>query len=224
MENIVTFVQTCKAKFLHISDNSILKDYTEVACFAMTYVYSNIPKVSFFSLSLFYQNREFIICNGTDETFLVDLNRKTVPIRGLYIFNYQLQKDDNALEMLSNVIMNQRSLAQLYIWNCGMNKFNAQVIISLMLDENCNKTLSVYEKSLTDFTNVLTSELFQVTIFTLVLLSANSLVLQNAVDEQVKFILLLHVAVPEYDQINDICISNSYFNNNNIKLLTKLCS
>ena len=210
---VANFVRLCKTRVLYLSGNSMLDSDTKVISFAMNY--ANILN---FALSVSYHHHEYIIYNGTDNSFLLNLSNKTDRIHGLFIFNYQFPGDNGAIKMLSNVIMKQELLTLLVLWNCGLSKINIQSVISHIMKKTNDKVLLVYEKGYDDSASVLLKELFQPTsVFTFVLFSATVLIFQNILNLQVEFFLFCVVPNCICDQLNYVVLSNCHFNSNTIQ-------
>jgi len=94
-----------------------------------------------------------------------------------------------------------------------------------MLDETCHKELFIYEQNITDSSTVLTKDIFQATsISTIILLSATTLILQNAWNQQVEHILFANPMLPNCNQLYDIYLSNCYIINKTVKYLAQFCS
>ena len=204
---VANFVHLCKTRVLYLSGNSMLDSDTKVVSFAMNYA-----NISNFALSVSYHHHEYIIYNGTDNSFLLNLSNKTDQIHGLFIFNYQFLEDNGAIEMLSSVIMKQGLLTLLVLWNCGLSKINIHSDISDIMKKTDDKVHFVYEKAYDDSTTVLLEESFQATsVFTFVLFSVTVLIFKNL---QIEFFLSCVVPNLTCDQLNYVALSNCHFNSN----------
>ena len=208
----------CHAKWLHLSDNSVIRN-TAALHLATEYAFKEEIKV----LSLCIQINDqinIVLKNLNQQNIISQLNYATCWITAVYLIDCKIDK--MIAGTLKNLVSN--SLNKLCLWNCHMPENDMFNLLFIMRDENKGKVFCLYSKSrLVDINfviayNVLNERSFFALMF--ILLNDVSVILHMVNDIHINYAI---ISSPKLSETNGLTEIQMFKCNVSDETATSLC-
>ena len=217
LQHLVSLLVHCKTQKLYATNNIITMDNAKIAYLVMEYAFA--VKALTNPLSIIVNRKERVIFCQSENKAIITYLKTRYMVSGLYCINCQL--NDELIELLTDTIVKQEMIIDLYFWNSSISEDYLRRILSAMPQENRFQFLFVYE-AIKDGNYIVAITLPAFISFTFIYLSKLSLILCNASYSHINHLIFANPMLPETTLIETMCLSHCELSDETIKLLIQL--